>query len=81
MRLRQFSNPRPTKNHKYQGNLPKERNILMENKFELLHIGLNEGNPQKAEETAKLLAFMFNLPVKVGNSSVFAGFAIHVIKK
>lgn len=53
----------------------------MENKFELLHIGFNEGDSQKAEETAKLLAFMFNLPVKVGNSSVFAGFAIHVIKK
>ena len=45
----------------------------MENQFELLHVGLNSGSPEKAEETAKLFSLMFNLPVKMGNSSVFAG--------
>ena len=45
----------------------------MENKFELLHVGINSGSPEQAEETAKLLALMFNLPVKLGNKSNFAG--------
>lgn len=45
----------------------------MENKFELLHIGLNAGSLEKAEETAKLFGLMFNLEVKPGNSSIFAG--------
>ena len=45
----------------------------MENQFELLHVGLNSGSPEKAEETAKLFSLMFNLPVKMGNSSDFAG--------
>lgn len=53
--------------------LTQKGKIIMENKFELLHVGLNSGSPEKAEETAKLFSFMFNLPVKLGNSSVFAG--------
>ena len=32
----------------------------MENKFELLHVGIKTDDPVKAEETAKLLAMMFN---------------------
>jgi len=45
----------------------------MENKFELLHVGINCGDPEKAAEAAKLFALMFNLEVKMGNSSIFAG--------
>lgn len=45
----------------------------MENKFELLHMGINTGSAEKAEETAKLFAMMFNLEVKMGNKSNFAG--------
>ena len=45
----------------------------MENKFELLHLGIKTDDPVKAEETARLLAMMFNLEVKMGNSSNFAG--------
>lgn len=45
----------------------------MENKFELLHVGINCPDPEKAEESAKLLALMFNLNVKMGNKSIFAG--------
>ena len=52
----------------------------MENKFELLHVGIKTDDPVKAEETAKLLAMMFNLEVKLGNSSIFAGTAVEVMK-
>ena len=45
----------------------------MENQFELLHLGINAGDPQKAEEAAKLFALMFNLDVRMGNKSIFAG--------
>lgn len=45
----------------------------MENKFELLHMGINAGSPENAEATAKLFAMMFNLEVKMGNKSNFAG--------
>lgn len=45
----------------------------MENKFELLHVGIKTDDPVKAEETARLLAMMFNLDVKLGRSSNFAG--------
>ena len=52
----------------------------MENKFELLHVGIKTDDPVKAEETAKLLAMMFNLEVKMGNSSNFASGSIEVMK-
>lgn len=45
----------------------------MENKFELLHVGINTPDPAKAEEAAKLFALMFNLEVKMGQKSIFAG--------
>ena len=53
----------------------------MENKFELLHLGIKTDDPAKAEETAKLLAMMFNLDVKMGNSSNFAGKYFECMKK
>lgn len=53
----------------------------MENKFELLHVGIKTDDPVKAEETAKLLAMMFNLEVKMGNSSNFAGKYFECMKK
>ena len=55
--------------------------IRMENKFELLHVGIKTDDPVKAEETAKLLAMMFNLEVKMGNSSNFAGKYFECMKK
>ena len=53
----------------------------MENKFELLHVGIKTDDPVKAEQTAKLLAMMFNLDVKMGNSSIFAGKYFECMKK
>lgn len=53
----------------------------MENKFELLHLGIKTDDPVKAEETARLLAMMFNLDVKMGNSSNFAGKSFECMKK
>ena len=53
----------------------------MENKFELLHLGIKTDDPVKAEETARLLAMMFNLEVKMGNSSNFAGKYFECMKK
>ena len=53
----------------------------MENKFELLHVGIKTDDPVKAQETAQLLGMMFNLEVKPGNSSVFAGKFFECMKK
>ena len=53
----------------------------MENKFELLHVGIKTDDPVKAEETATLLAMMFNLEVKRGNSSIFVDKYFECMKK
>lgn len=48
--------------------------------FELAHIGINEENEEEAVKAAKRFSFIFGMPVKEGNSSVFAGSALEVMK-
>ena len=45
----------------------------MENKFELLHVGINTPNPEEAAKLAELLSATFNLKPRHGNKSEFAG--------
>ena len=49
--------------------------------FELLHVGLNCGSEEEAEKVARQFSALFGWPVKLGNSSVFAGTAIEVMKQ
>ncbi len=49
--------------------------------FELAHIGVNAENEQEAEKAANRFAFIFGMPAKAGNSSIFAGTALEVMKK
>ena len=48
--------------------------------FELAHVGVNAENEEEAVKTANRFAFIFGMPAKVGNSSVFAGSALEVMK-
>ncbi len=48
--------------------------------FDLAHIGINMPDAKSSLETAKKFAMLFNLPLKEGNSSNFAGTAIEVNK-
>lgn len=45
----------------------------MENKFELVHVGINTPDPESALELAKLLSLVFNLTPRHGQKSEFAG--------
>ena len=45
-------------------------------KYELAHVGINGANSEEAHAIASLFAEIFGLPVKAGNSSVFAGSAV-----
>lgn len=45
----------------------------MENKFELLHVGINTPNAEEAARLAELLSAVFNLKPRHGNKSEFAG--------
>lgn len=47
----------------------------------LRHIGINGQNQQDAEKTAKLFSDLFGLGYKSGNSSVFAGSIVEVMKQ
>lgn len=49
--------------------------------FELAHVGVNAENAEEAEKAANRFAFIFGMPAKVGNSSVFAGKAFEVMKQ
>ncbi len=49
--------------------------------YTLAHVGLNGANEEDALKTAQMFELLFGLPVKVGNSSVFAGTAVEVMKK
>lgn len=49
--------------------------------FQLAHIGINEENQESALDSAKLFSNIFNFPIKEGNSSVFAGPGVEVMKK
>lgn len=48
--------------------------------FELVHIGINAENEAQAMATAKLFEVMFGFAVKDGNSSIFAGGYVEVMK-
>ena len=48
--------------------------------FELAHIGINAANEEEALKIANRYGFMFGLPVKVGNSSIFSGGIVEVMK-
>jgi 2-dehydro-3-deoxyphosphogluconate aldolase/(4S)-4-hydroxy-2-oxoglutarate aldolase len=48
--------------------------------FQVLHFGVNAGSGEKAGEAAKLLQSLFGFSLKDGNSSVFAGDFIEVMK-
>ncbi len=49
--------------------------------FELRHIGINCADEKEAVQRAGVVAELFGLEVKVGNSSVFAGQAFEMMKK
>ena len=48
--------------------------------YRLAHVGINGADPEDARRTAELFSALFGLPVKEGNSSVFAGDAVEVMK-
>lgn len=48
--------------------------------FSLAHIGINAENEADALKIAELFATLFGFEVKPGNSSVFAGTAVEVMK-
>lgn len=48
--------------------------------YRLAHVGINASNPEEAMKTAKLFETLFGLTVKEGNSSIFAGTAVEVLK-
>lgn len=48
--------------------------------FTLAHIGINHTSEEDALSTARMFSERFRLPVKVGNSSVFAGSAVECMK-
>ncbi len=50
-------------------------------KFHLKHIGINPGSGDDALRIASLFCIAFGFPCKPGNSSVFAGDAIEVMRK
>ena len=48
--------------------------------FELAHVGINGENEEEALKAANRFAFIFGMPAKPGNSSIFAGSAVEVMK-
>ena len=48
--------------------------------FELAHIGINAENEEEAVKAANRFSFIFGMPAKAGNSSIFAGTAVEVMK-
>ncbi|UCF72756.1 MAG: bifunctional 4-hydroxy-2-oxoglutarate aldolase/2-dehydro-3-deoxy-phosphogluconate aldolase [Deltaproteobacteria bacterium] len=49
--------------------------------FEFAHLGINEESEERAIDAANDLSELFNFPVKIGASSVFAGTGFEVTKK
>ena len=49
--------------------------------YTFAHVGINAANVEEAREAAELLSLLFGLPVKEGNSSIFAGEGIEITKK
>ena len=49
--------------------------------FKLAHIGINAENPEESLAVARAFAALFDLGVKEGNSSNFAGTEVEVMKR
>lgn len=49
--------------------------------FELAHIGINAANETEAMQAAKMFETLFGFAVKAGNSSIFAGSYVEVMKQ
>ncbi len=49
--------------------------------FELAHVGVNHEDEESAVRSGKTMAEIFRMPLKIGNSSVFAGTAVEHMKK
>ena len=50
-----------------------EMRVVMKNRFELVHVGINTESPEKALQLAELLSAMFHLQLRHGKKSEFAG--------
>ena len=48
--------------------------------FELAHVGVNAPNEESASNTADRFSYIFGMEKKVGNSSIFSGSALEVMK-
>ncbi|MCR4791344.1 MAG: bifunctional 4-hydroxy-2-oxoglutarate aldolase/2-dehydro-3-deoxy-phosphogluconate aldolase [Lachnospiraceae bacterium] len=48
--------------------------------FEIAHVGVNTASEEDAVKAAERFGFIFGMPVKNGNSSVFAGSAVEFMK-
>ncbi len=48
--------------------------------FELAHVGVNARDEKEAARTAGRFAYLFGMPQKAGDSSIFAGTALEVMK-
>lgn len=48
--------------------------------FEILHIGVNAGGEEDAAQIAKVFCDLFGVGAKVGNSSIFSGSLVEVMK-
>lgn len=48
--------------------------------FELAHVGINAGNEEEAASIAKLFSTVFGFEYKPGNSSIFTGSYVEVMK-
>lgn len=48
--------------------------------FEVRHVGVNCENEEEAVKVAEQFELLFGFPKKVGNSSVFAGTGVEVMK-
>ncbi|MGB4440595.1 MAG: bifunctional 4-hydroxy-2-oxoglutarate aldolase/2-dehydro-3-deoxy-phosphogluconate aldolase [Sedimentibacter sp.] len=49
--------------------------------FEIGHVGINSENEEEAQKTAKAFSTIFGFAYRPGNSSIFAGDAVEVMKK
>ena len=49
--------------------------------YTLAHVGINGANAEEARKAAELLGTLFGFTAKEGNSSVFAGSGIEVMKE
>ncbi|MGI6788069.1 MAG: bifunctional 4-hydroxy-2-oxoglutarate aldolase/2-dehydro-3-deoxy-phosphogluconate aldolase [Aminobacterium colombiense] len=59
--------------------LVREAVFTMHN-FSLIHIGINENSDEEALQCAQIFEKLFNMSVKNGNSSVFAGKSFEIMK-